>query len=120
MCSSSGERAIAAWLDEHGIEYEKEKKFPGFVGQAGKHYRFDFYVPAKNLCIEFDGQQHFKTVNYSGKESTEKLSEVLWVTQLRDQMKTFYCEKAGIDLLRIDYTQMEKLPEILADKLIPR
>lgn len=117
---SSGERAIAAWLDEHGIEYEREKKFPGFIGLAGKHYRFDFYIPSRNLCIEFDGQQHSKTVNYSGKEDVEKLTTALWVTQLHDQLKTFYCEKAGIDLLRIDYTDLDRVADILADKLIPR
>lgn len=117
---SSGERAIAAWLDEHGIEYEREKKFPGFVGLAGKHYRFDFYIPSRNLCIEFDGQQHSKTVNYSGKEDAEKLTTALWVIQLHDQLKTFYCEKAGIDLLRIDYTDLDRVADILADKLIPR
>lgn len=117
---SSGERAISEWLDEHSIEYEKEKKFPGFVGLAGKHYRFDFYIPSKNLCIEFDGQQHSKTVNYSGKEDQGRLNTILLVTQLHDQLKTFYCEKVGIDLLRINYTELDKLSGILADKLIPR
>lgn len=117
---SFGERAVRSWLDEHGIEYEREKGFEGLVGPTGRKYRFDFYVPSKNLCIEVDGQQHSKIVNYSGKENLDRLTAVLWATQLRDYQKTMYCQLAGIDLLRIDYTDFERLPDILTDKLIPR
>lgn len=117
---SSGERAVSGWLDEHGIVYEREKGFDGLIGPTGRKYRFDFYIPSKNLCIEFDGQRHYKTVDYSGKEDPMKLTAVLWETQLRDQQKDYYCRAKGIDLLRISYLQFDELPEILTDKLIPR
>lgn len=117
---SSGERLVQDWLDDHGITYERERGFEGLTGPTGRKYKFDFYIPEKNLCIEVDGQQHSKIVNYSGKESMEKLTEVLWQTQLRDCQKTMYCEKVGLDLLRIDYTQFDQVSELLTDKLIPR
>jgi hypothetical protein len=117
---STGERAIQDWLDENGFEYEREKAFPGLIGPTGRGYRFDFFIPSKNLCIEFDGQQHYKIVNYSGKEDLEKLTVVFWATKLRDAQKTQYCEAAGIDLLRISFEQIDDVPSILTDKLIPR
>lgn len=118
--TSSGERAIAKWLDDNGIGYETEKAFPGFVGATGRPYRFDFYIPSKNLCIEFDGQQHSKIVDYSGKGDPEALTATLWLTGIHDHLKTLYCNSNGIGLLRIDYTQMDELPQLLADTLIPR
>ena len=118
--SSSGERAIAVWLKEHDIEYVTEKSFRGLVGTTGRPYHFDFYIPSKNLCIEFDGQQHSKIVDYSGKGDPNHLTAVLWTTRIRDWQKTTYCEENGIGLLRIDYTQMEEIPQLLTDMLIPR
>lgn len=117
---SSGERAICSWLEEHGIEYEREKSFPGFVGATNRPFKFDFYIPAKNLCIEYDGQQHSKVVDYSGRGDKDELMTVLLDTMFRDYQKTQFCEQNGIDLLRINYTDKEKLPELLANKLIPR
>lgn len=117
---SFGERQVSEWLEKNDFKFEREKGFPGLVGPTGRQFRFDFYIPEKNLCIEVDGQQHSKIVNYSGKEELEKLTAVLWATQLRDWQKTCYCQKAGIDLLRINYTDFDRVSEILTDKLIPR
>ena len=117
---SSGELAIQTWLDEHSIKYEREKSFPGFVGRAGKLYKYDFYIPSKNLCIEYDGQQHSKTVNYSGKMDEATLKDRLMTVAFNDYIKTQYCENHGIGLLRIDYSERNKLPEILTGTLIPR
>ena len=34
---------------------------------------FDFYLPHLNICIEYDGEQHFKFSNYfGGMEKFEK------------------------------------------------
>ena len=122
LCSSqtsSGERAIMKWLEDHGLTYEREKLFDGCGGRY-RRYRFDFYLPDQNTCIEFDGQQHFKTVNFNGKTDEETLSRILWDTQCRDLVKDIYCDEHGIDLIRIRYDEADNIPEILSDKLIPR
>lgn len=122
VCSnriSSGEQVIADWLVEHGVPYEREKTFPG-CRTGSKPFRFDFYLPDQNLCIEYDGQGHFQIVNYSGRETEEKLTRVLWDTQERDFRKDQFCADNGIDILRISYDEFNKIPQILSDKLIPR
>ena len=118
--ASSGERAIGTWLKEHGFEYETEKSFPDLIGARGKKYFFDFYIPSENVCIEFDGQQHSKIVDYTGKGDPDELTAVFWATQIRDRCKTLYCERNGIRLLRITAKQYRELPQLLADMLIPR
>jgi hypothetical protein len=40
------------------ITYEKEKAFSDlhFDNNINSHPRFDFYIPAQNIIIEFDGK----------------------------------------------------------------
>jgi len=122
VCSSrvsSGERVITDWLTEHGFRFEREKTFPG-CRVTSRPLRFDFYLPDKNLCVEYDGQGHFQIVNYSGRGSDEHLTRVLWGTQERDLAKDRFCADNGIRILRISYDEFERIPEILSDTLIPR
>ena len=122
VCSSrvsSGEQAIADWLSGHGIRYEREKTFPG-CRKGSRPYRFDFFLPDENLCIEYDGQGHFQIVNYSGKDNKDTLTRVLWDTQERDLAKDRFCADSGIRILRISYDEYDRIPEILRDTLIPR
>ena len=60
---------------------------------------FDFYLPVKNIAIEYDGEQHFKSVDFFGGEETFKKQ------QLHDKIKTNYCKNNNISLLRIKFDQ---------------
>ena len=56
---------------------------------------FDFYLPEYNICIEFDGIQHFEPRDaFGGKVEFEK-------TKLRDKIKDDYCKNNGLSLIRI-------------------
>lgn len=58
---------------------------------------FDFYLPELNICIEYDGEQHFKeNRHFGGKEYLEK-------TKYHDQIKNEYCKNNNIKLIRIKY-----------------
>lgn len=60
--------------------------------------RFDFYLPSKNVCIEFDGIQHFEAIDFfGGVEEFEKL-------KIRDSIKNNFCSLNNIKLIRIPYT----------------
>ena len=97
-CSQShGENFVASFLKEHSIEYEFQKRFKDCKDKRA--LPFDFYIPALNSCIEFDGIQHFEPVDYFGGEKAFK--EV----QRRDGIKTKYCKEKGIKLLRIRYDE---------------
>ena len=76
-----------------------------------KKLRFDFYLPEKDIFIEFDGEQHFKPSMFGGKESGE---EKLQRTVINDKIKNEYCEKNKIKLIRIKYDEdlQNKLEEI--------
>jgi predicted Zn-ribbon and HTH transcriptional regulator len=88
------------------IEYELEKEYEAcFNSKTGKRLKFDFYIPAINLLIEVDGEQH-ERASY-GKENFKE-------TQYRDNLKNSYVEKEKIELLRIPAKLWSRLPEVIA------
>jgi len=60
---------------------------------------FDFYLIEYNICIEYDGLQHFRAIEYFGGEKTLK------ITKKHDNIKNEYCLENGIKLYRIRYNQ---------------
>jgi len=95
--NSMGEMLIKKILDDKNIKYESEKKFKNCKNIF--ELPFDFYLPIYNICIEFDGEQHFKPIKYfGGKKEFKKL-------QKRDQIKNEYCKNNNIHLVRIKYDE---------------
>ena len=101
--SSKGEIAVRNYLITNKIEFEEQKKF----NDCKDMYLlpFDFYIPQYNLCIEYDGLQHFKKVKWSN-SMTEETSEMNFkYIQSHDQIKNNYCKSHNINLLRIKYDE---------------
>lgn len=60
---------------------------------------FDIYIPSLNLCVEYDGVQHYKPIEFfGGEEGYQKQVQ-------NDKIKNEYCESNNINLLRISYKQ---------------
>ena len=103
--SSKGEKNISLYLEKNHIKYIRQYKFNGCKDQ--KTLPFDFYLPELNMCIEYDGYQHFHEMKiWGGKEKLE-------YTQKHDKIKTEYCFLNNIKLIRIKYDEniMYKLNE---------
>ena len=64
-CSISiGEKKIQSFFKLNGIEFEIQKEFENCKNI--KKLPFDFYLHKYNLCIEYDGEQHFRPMpNFS-------------------------------------------------------
>lgn len=109
---SKGERRVEQWLMEHGIAFEFQKRFADC--RDLRELPFDFYLPEHRLCIEFDGEQHFRPVAF-GRASSD-YSE----TRSHDRRKNEWCRDHGVELLRIPYWKIAQIDGILCDRLIPR
>lgn len=115
-CASSyGELEIKKYLDENGISYIPHKKFSDC--RDIRPLPFDFFLPALNFAIEYDGKQHFLATDFSGTASKEKTQKNFILMRYRDEIKTKYCQGNGIKLLRIPYTQFKNIQGILNQKL---
>ena len=73
---------------------------------------FDFYIPSLNICIEYDGRQHFEPCTINGMHQ-EQANKAFADTQFRDSIKTRYCEEHDIKLLRISYLDYDNVEEII-------
>ena len=107
--NSKGERSIIKFLDKYEIEYINEKKFDNCRNILP--LPFDFYLPIYNLCIEFDGRQHYISNDFFGGE--DRLNK----TKINDGIKDKYCLDNNIELLRIPYYEYNNVDDILKDKL---
>jgi very-short-patch-repair endonuclease len=106
-----GERLIRLWLEQHSIHYEFQKHFEDCVYK--KPLFFDFFVSKYQLCIEFDGKQHFRE-GIGGKVGRYTFTTKDWhLINNRDAVKNQWCNENGIRLLRIDYTQINDIKNIL-------
>lgn len=106
---SKGEIEIRRYLENNKIEYLRQKTFENCKNK--RLLKFDFYLPKHNICIEFDGAQHYKAVKVWGGE--KHLNGI----RINDSIKNKYCEENNIDLIRISYKEINKVSEILNLKL---
>lgn len=109
---SKGEEEVSKILLKYNIENEREKTFENCT-YKGK-LRFDFYLPEYNICIEYDGKQHFIPQDFSGHGNSE---EEFKETQIRDSIKNQYCKDNNIKLIRIPYFEFENIENILKQEL---
>lgn len=96
--SSKGERKIESILKRKDISFIREYKFKECKDK--RPLPFDFYLPDYNICIEYQGNQHFEIYDFShGKLSKERLEEELKEIKKRDLIKKEFCKSNKINLL---------------------
>jgi hypothetical protein len=97
---SKGEKEIFNYLTSKSILFETQKTFDGC--KLKNKLRFDFFLPEKNICIEYDGEQHFISVGkWGGIENLELIKK-------RDEIKSKFCQENNIQLIRINYKESIK------------
>lgn len=101
-----GEDRIIDILQSLNCDYIHQHKFEDCKDK--KCLPFDFYLQDYNLCIEFDGEQHYKP-----KFGLDNFIQ----TQKHDQIKNKYCETHNIELLRIPYWEGGNSENIIKNKL---
>ena len=108
-CNESiGERRIRQYLENKNIEFIQQYKF---TNSEINTLRFDFYLPKYNICIEFDGMQHFMPIQFGSSED-DAISDFKSL-QERDQRKNNYCDSHNITLVRISYLDFKEIEQKL-------
>ena len=101
-----GEDQVIDALNNFGLSFIHQYKFEDCKDK--KQLPFDFYVEKYNLCIEFDGIQHYEP--RFGEDNFIKTKE-------HDKIKDEYCDNNNIHLLRIPYWESSHIPEIIENKI---
>ena len=64
--NSKGEERIETFLENNNFHYKVHYRFDDC--KCKNPLPFDFYLPKYNICIEYDGIQHFEPIDFAGKE----------------------------------------------------
>jgi very-short-patch-repair endonuclease len=92
---SKGEKVVRNYLKHNNLDFIKQKRFTEC--RDIRPLPFDFYLPDYNICIEYDGIQHFKPIKrFGGEKGYEKIIKT-------DKIKTEFCLKNNIKLIRLKY-----------------
>jgi len=101
---SKGEEYVEKFLIKNNINFITQKTFDRCIDVIKLH--FDFYLPDYNICIEYDGKQHYHVVQRFGGENG-------FIDRVKkDKIKNDYCTANNIELFRIRYN------DVIYDKLI--
>lgn len=108
--TSHGEILIQEILTEYSINFIREQQFRDCLSPKGGYLKFDFYLPDMNICIEYDGIQHFK-------QSTQRLKQLknYWSGYCYEQVNSYdmikncWCKEHGIEIIRIPYTYYKRI-----------
>lgn len=98
--ASKGEQKIIKWLEENRILYERQ--IP--LDIEGHHLFIDFYLPSFDIYIEYNGEQHYKMINFFGGK-TKFLRQ-----QKNDALKREFLKNK---LVEIPYTFFKNIEKIL-------
>jgi very-short-patch-repair endonuclease len=103
-------------LADEKIDYVQQKSFDDCKNpNTNRTLKFDFYIPHKNILIEFDGSQHFLIGKIKGKHNLtpNELKNI----QFKDNIKNNYAMMRGIQLARISYFKIKSIPSIMEQLL---
>lgn len=96
---SKWEMFIGNYLDLLDVDFQPQKRFSDCRNKKQTDtLPFDFYLPEYNICIEYDGEHHFRPMEMWG--GYEKFV----INQENDKIKNEYCKTRNITLLRLPYT----------------
>lgn len=113
--SSKGEQVINDYLVQHEIKFNTQFMFDDCVYR--RRLKFDFYLPTYNLCIEYDGIQHYVPTKFGSNISDTDAEIAFRQTQERDAIKNEFCIRNSINILRIPYWDFPNIEEILTKNL---
>lgn len=96
ICNESkGEKKIRFFLSNKKINFSQQHTFNNC--RNTNLLPFDFYLLKYNLCIEFNGKQHYEPIKYFGGDKT------LINIKINDSIKKKFCMKNDIKLIIIKY-----------------
>ncbi|MFE8700959.1 hypothetical protein ACFYKX_10055 [Cytobacillus sp. FJAT-54145] len=114
---SKGEKALRDFLTQSNTPFTPQYAFSDLYDKSPSHpLKFDVAIHDQPsfplILVEYDGEQHFKPVNYMGGE--DNFRDI----RRRDKKKNHYSIQHQIPLIRIPYTvKPEDAPQVLEQEL---
>lgn len=108
------EETMCELLESWGYLITRQKTFEGCEDK--RLLAFDCYLNDFNICIEYDGEQHYRPVRF-GEESDEEMMKKFNYTKYHDEIKNNFCKENNIGLIRVPYYEFDYLENFMFDQL---
>jgi uncharacterized protein YlaI len=100
-----------------GIDYIFNSSYSKLSDFCGKKLRPDFRFIRHKIFIELDGSQHFKPKTFGSNISIEQAELNFKITKEYDEIKNNFCLEFGYKMIRIPYTEIMNIFDILQVEL---
>lgn len=111
---SKGERKLLELLNSFGYTVERQYSYDDC--RYKYPLKFDAYVNELNALFEYQGEQHYMPINFSGK-GKEWAEQQLEIIQIRDRIKLNYCKENNIPIIEIPYWERDNMEYFLLSKI---
>jgi very-short-patch-repair endonuclease len=106
FCNESwGEKAILKFLIDNDVYFIRQKTFKECKNK--RKLPFDFYLPNEKLLIEFNGRQHYNSVEYFGG------NDKFLLRKRCDEIKKNFAITNGFIFMEIKYDEISEIENIL-------
>lgn len=115
MCTTSlGEYKLLLTLQKMNINYVHQYTIPDL--KRVNRLRFDAFCKDKNVAFEYNGEQHYRPVDFANK-GEKWANEQFALVQERDAIKKAYCVKNNICLIIIPYWEKDNMEQYISNKM---
>lgn len=104
---SKGETLVYNFLNKNNFKFETQKTFKHLLSDKNYNLRFDFYLEEIKTVIEYDGEQHFKSISVFGGEKG------YYELKKNDKLKELFCRDNQLNLIRIPFYDLSKIEDNL-------
>lgn len=115
QCTQSlGESKMLTLLKNMGYDIIRQHTFPDckYINLL----KFDGYDESNNIAFEYQGQQHYYPVDFSGKGEEFALDQFNQGI-IRDNIKRTYCKENNIRLIEVPYWEYDNMELFLCNEL---
>ena len=109
---SKSSNIVAKEIEKFGFSFEREKTWSWLVNRKNNHHLYvDFFIKDLNLCIEYNGQQHYEMIKFF-----HDTKEVFEHKKQLDELKEKLLNEHGLNLEVIRYSDdiKNKISKILS------
>ena len=99
---SRGERWIKTFLEEKSLSFIQQYSISELKGINGGKLSFDFFLPERQICIEYQGIQHYEPIEFFGGEARYNKQKE------NDELKRQFCNLNKLQLIEVPYFLLEE------------
>jgi hypothetical protein len=121
FCSRKSEQIISDILKDSGFIFSRNEPIINIIPSSRRVLKMDFYLPILNIILEYDGDQHYRPVDFYGM-GQDIADQNFDKQKRRDKHRARICKNNNIELIIIDGRKYREnnLKNYMTNIIIPK